>query len=90
MADVPDVVAIKLPGDEVTVYWVIAAPPSDAGAVHETPASALPPVADTPVGAPGKVSVGVILTKEIFGHTSVWGAYPLPFPVEPRRSPAAT
>ena len=54
MREVPDVVPLLLPGDDVTVYWVIAAPPSDAGAVHETTASALPPVADTPIGAPGK------------------------------------
>ena len=36
------------------------------------------------------VDVGFILTHEIFGHTSTWGAYPLPFPEGPRRSPAAT
>ena len=36
------------------------------------------------------VGVGLILTNEIFGHTSVCGAYPLPFPEGPRRSPAAT
>ena len=55
VVDVPVVVAVKLPGEDVTVYWLIAAPPSDAGAVHDTVASALPPVADTPVGAPGTV-----------------------------------
>ena len=56
VSEVPDVVPLILPGDDVTVYWVIAAPPFDAGAVHETSASVLPPVADTPVGAPGKVA----------------------------------
>jgi hypothetical protein len=54
--EVPDLVPLILPGDDVTVYWVIAAPPSDAGAVHETSASVLPPVADTPVGVPGTVA----------------------------------
>ena len=49
VADVLAVVAVKLPGEDVTVYWVIAAPPSDAGAVHDTVACPLPPVADTPV-----------------------------------------
>ena len=53
VADVLAVVAVKLPGEDVTVYWVIAAPPFDAGAIHETSASVLPPVADTPVGEPG-------------------------------------
>ena len=56
MADVPAVVAVKLPGEDVTVYWAIAAPPLDAGAVHETLASVLPLVPDTPVGAPGTVT----------------------------------
>jgi hypothetical protein len=41
------------PGDAVAVYDVIADPPFDAGAVHETAACAFPGVADTPVGAPG-------------------------------------
>ena len=53
MADVPDVCAVKDPGEDVTVYWVIAAPPFDAGAVHDTVACPLPLVADTPVGEPG-------------------------------------
>ena len=56
VAEVPAVVAVTLPGEEVTVYCVIDAPPSDAGAVQETSASALPPVADTPVGTPGTVA----------------------------------
>ena len=33
---------------------------------------------------------GVGLKNEIFGHTSICGAYPLPFPEGPRRSPAST
>ena len=56
VAEVPDIIAVTLPGEEVTVYCVIGAPPLDAGAVQETVASALPPVADTPVGAPGTVA----------------------------------
>ena len=56
VAEVPAVVAVTLPGEEVTVYCVIDAPPSDAGAVQDTVASALPPVTDTPVGAPGTVA----------------------------------
>jgi hypothetical protein len=53
--DVPDVVHVRVPGLEVTVYDVIAAPPLLAGAVHETVAEPLPAVAVTPVGAPGTV-----------------------------------
>jgi hypothetical protein len=44
------------PGDEVAVYEVIVAPPSDAGAVNETLAVVAPvDVAVTEVGAPGGV-----------------------------------
>ena len=56
MADVPAVVAVRLPGEEVTVYWVTAAPPLDAGAIHEISAWVLPPVADTLAGVPGTVA----------------------------------
>ena len=53
-ADVaPAVVAVTLPGDDVTVYMVIALPPSDDGAVHETVACVSPGTALTAVGAPG-------------------------------------
>ena len=45
------------PPDEVTVYEVIAVPPSEAGAVNETEAWPLPGVAVTPVGAPGATGV---------------------------------
>jgi hypothetical protein len=45
-----------LPTDGVTVYPVIAEPPFEAGAVHETVAEALPATAETPVGAPGAVT----------------------------------
>jgi hypothetical protein len=48
-------VAVKLPGEEVTVYPVMALPPSEAGAVNATLAWALPAVATGLVGAPGTV-----------------------------------
>jgi hypothetical protein len=46
------------PGVEVTVYSVMALPPSEAGAVQEMLALALPAVAVPMVGAPGTV-IGV-------------------------------
>ena len=56
VADVaPVVVAVRPPGEAVTVYPVTGDPPSLAGAVHDTPAWACPPVAVTAVGAPGTV-----------------------------------
>jgi hypothetical protein len=56
VADVaPAVVTVAPPGEAVTVYPVIAEPPLLAGAVHDTPAWALPAVPPTPVGAPGTV-----------------------------------
>ena len=36
------------------------------------------------------VGVGFTLTNETLGQTSTCGAYPLPFPEGPRRSPAST
>jgi hypothetical protein len=51
----PGPVAESSPGDEVTVYDAIAAPPFDAGGLKLTLASPLPGTADTPVGAPGTV-----------------------------------
>jgi hypothetical protein len=51
-------VADAPPGDAVTVYPVIAAPPLEAGAVHDTLTEWLPPTAMTPVGALGLVSSG--------------------------------
>ena len=47
-------------------------------------------VPEAGVGVGVAVGVGFKLTNSILGHTSVWGAYPLPFPEEPRRSPAST
>ena len=46
---------MKLPGEDVTVYSVIALPPVEAGAVNATLAWALPAVATGLVGAPGTV-----------------------------------
>ena len=58
LAEVAGAATVTLPpaGDEVTVYEVIALPPSDTGAVHDTLAEALPPVALTSVGAPGALA----------------------------------
>ena len=51
------------PGEEVTVYPVIGDPPSLTGAVKLTVACAFPPVALTPVGAPGTlVGYGFVVT----------------------------
>jgi len=44
------------PGDEVTVYPVIAEPPVLDGADHETTTEESPKTPDTPVGAPGTVA----------------------------------
>jgi len=55
--DVP--VAVKLPGEEVTVYPVIADPPVFAGTVKLTVALPLLTVAEILVGTPGAVVAGV-------------------------------
>jgi hypothetical protein len=52
----PLALAVRPPGDEVTVYAVTALPPFDDGAAQLTVACALPAVAVTPVGAPGTVA----------------------------------
>ena len=54
--------AVIDPGDDVTVYEVIALPPFEAGAVNDTVACPLPAEADTDVGAPGTVGLEVIVT----------------------------
>jgi hypothetical protein len=51
----PVVEAVTPPGDDVTVYPVMALPPFDAGGDQVTVAEALPPVALADVGAPGLV-----------------------------------
>ena len=52
------IAALPPAGLELTLYEVMALPPFDAGAVHETEAEALPAVAVTPVGVPGTVAGG--------------------------------
>ncbi len=54
--EVPVDVAVAPPGAAVTVYPVIALPPLDVGAVHETSTSVLPDDAVTEVGTPGVVA----------------------------------
>ena len=56
VTDVPVVVAVTPPGDEITVYSVMALPPLEAGAVHETNAWRSPGTADTPMGGSGTVA----------------------------------
>jgi hypothetical protein len=51
-------VVVKSPGEDVTVYAVIALPPSEVGGLNATLACALPAVATGPVGAPETV-IGV-------------------------------
>jgi hypothetical protein len=50
-----ELVQVKPPGDEVTVYPVIALPPLDPGTVQLTCDEALPTAPLTLVGAPGTV-----------------------------------
>jgi hypothetical protein len=52
-------VPVKPPGELVTVYPVMGDPPLEAGAVKLTVAEALPAVAVTPVGEPGRIAVTV-------------------------------
>jgi hypothetical protein len=54
-------VPVKLPGVDVTVYLVIAALPSDAGAVNATDAAPASRVAVPIVGAPGSVTATLLL-----------------------------
>jgi hypothetical protein len=56
-------VQVRFPGDDVTVYNVIAAPPLVAGADHETATWALPLVPVALVGTPGIVA-GVTAADE--------------------------
>jgi len=54
--DVVAVLHVNEPGAEITVYELIAAPPFETGAVHDTTDDAFAaPVATTPVGAPGTI-----------------------------------
>jgi hypothetical protein len=61
---VPLTVAVKPPGEEVTVYELIAAPPLEAGADQLTDACPFPPVAVTLVGAPGGAAGITLLEGE--------------------------
>jgi hypothetical protein len=56
-------VPVNPPGEEVTVYPVIGAPPVEEGAVKDTEAWALPALADTDVGAPGTVAGNVAIAS---------------------------
>ena len=49
------------PSEALTMYDVIAAPPSSAGAVHDTVAEWLPGEAETPVAGAGALGPGVTL-----------------------------
>ncbi len=51
-----DPVAVNPPGEEVTVYKVIAEPPFETGALKVIVASPLPRVAVPIIGAPGTVA----------------------------------
>jgi hypothetical protein len=50
----PALLSTPPPGDDVTVYPVIAVPPLEAGAAKVTVAWALPAEAEAPVGTPGR------------------------------------
>jgi len=53
---VVEVVQVNEPGADVTVYPVMALPPLEAGATHDTTACAFPDTADTDLGTPGVVA----------------------------------
>ena len=55
---IPVVATVMPPGAAVTVYPVIADPPSVADADHDTTAWVLPAVAETPPGADGVCNAG--------------------------------
>jgi hypothetical protein len=54
----PSTLADNPPGEDVTVYPVMALPPSDEGAVQLSEAEALPATATMFVGAPGTAAGG--------------------------------
>jgi sulfur carrier protein ThiS len=62
--EVDAVVQVNDPGDEVTVYPVIALPPLDPGALQLTTDEESAAVPETPVGAPGTV-LGVTLADAL-------------------------
>ena len=57
----PDVAHVFAPGEEVTVYEVIALPPCVEGAVQRTLAAPSPWTAVTPVGFPGGAITETVL-----------------------------
>ena len=67
-----DPVAVKPPGEDVTVYPVMVLPPFEIGAVNATLAWAFPAVATGLVGAPGTV----------LGVTAADGTEATEFPAE--------
>ena len=58
-------VAVRPPGEEVTVYPVITAPPVFAGAVKLTVALPLLTIAEILVGTPGAVVAGVTAAEAL-------------------------
>ena len=56
MHDVVEVLQEREPGEEMTVYPVIALPPFELGDDHVTVICASPNTPDTPVGTPGTVA----------------------------------
>ena len=69
---------------QVTPYAVIGEPPSNAGAVNDTEAWALPGVADTPVTAPGAVTgLKFAVTARLAVMLTTHQAVPLQLPDQP-------
>ena len=64
---VPLTVAVSPPGEDVTVYPVMEAPPLDEGAVQLTVACVFPAVARALVGAPGGPAGVTLLEGEEAG-----------------------
>jgi len=63
----PAVVQVKLPGDEVTVYPVIAEPPVPGAVQDTTDEESAFDVAVTPVGVPGTVAEVMLLEAALAG-----------------------
>lgn len=61
MQEVVAVEQVNPPGEEVTVYAVIALPPLDPGAVQLICEEALATVPETDVGAPGRAPAVTLL-----------------------------
>jgi hypothetical protein len=63
----PEPVPVKPPGDEVTVYEVIVAPPLSEGAEKVTDAEFAPAVAVPMVGARGTLATTALVLFDIAG-----------------------